>query len=94
LHAAHRNVSEAHLLAAWAYETQGNSARALAEYRTAAAVDPDEPTIWRRLAAAAEASGDIATALRAYRELVRLLPTDRAAVDSLHRLERVRDGRQ
>ncbi len=54
----------------------GRPVEAMAQYRHAAALNPDLPTAWRGIAAAASATQDRAAMEQAVRELTRLLPDD------------------
>ena len=69
-----RQRAMVHLQAAQAAARAGQLPAAIAEYRAAAALRPDEPEIQFELANALWVSGQFADAIAAYREAIRLRP--------------------
>ena len=86
-----QNVTEVHLTAGRVHESRGNLARALSEYRTAAAVDGANPVVWNAVGHTAEARGDLHGAIEAYRRVLTLRPDDTDAQQSVARAEKALD---
>ena len=86
-----QNVTEVHLTAGQVQESHGNLARALSEYRTAAALDASNPAVWNAVAHAAEARGDLHASAEAYRRVLALRPDDGDAQQALIRAEKAQD---
>ena len=86
-----QNVTEVHLTAGQVQESRGNLARALSEYRTAAALDGSNPTMWRAVGHVAEARGDMHAAVEAYRRVLALRPEDPEAQQAVIRAEKAQD---
>jgi len=75
-------------------ETQaarGNLARALSEFRTAAALDGTNPATWTAVGKTAESRGDMHGAEEAYRRVASLRPDDGEAQEAIVRVEKARD---
>lgn len=83
-----KNVTEVHMIAGEVQASRGNLARALSEFRTAAALDATDPATWEAVARTAEARGDTRTAVAAYRRVVALRPDDPAAQQAVTRVEK------
>ena len=86
-----QNVAEVNMAAGQVQAQRGNLARAILEYRTAAALDSSNPDPWRAMGGAAEAGGDTHTAADAYRHVLVLRPGDQDAQQAVVRVEKARD---
>jgi tetratricopeptide (TPR) repeat protein len=84
-----QSAAPGHLYAAQINEARGNQARALGEYRAAAASEPARADTWAALARVSESQGDISGAIAAYQRLVALRrrPQDLQELERLHRLQ-------
>lgn len=86
-----QNVTEVHMIAGETQAARGNLARALSEFRTAAALDGTNPEAWAAVGRTAETRGDMHGAEEAYRRVVNLRPEDGDARQAIVRVEKARD---